>query len=267
MRERDMRRHYFLSPIALLLFHSFAFADNIAPTGTLRAAYLSSNPAQAVRDPTTGEIRGASADLARELARRRSLPVALMPLPNPATVIEAVSKGEADIGFVAYAPERVGTVEFSQIYMLVQQTFIVPDGSRIKSVNDIDQPGLRISAGKGDSIALYLARNLKQAKLVETDSTPADTQRKFAAGEIDAFGANRQRVTTMLGDMKGYRLLPDGLFGVPQTIVVAKGKADALAAVNAFIDEVRESGFLRNSIAKSGVGGLEVAPKGHKLER
>ena len=91
MRERYMRRRYFLIPIALLCFHSRAFADNIAPTGTLRAAYLSSNPAQAVRDPITGEIRGASADLARELARRRNLPVALVPLPNPATVIETVA--------------------------------------------------------------------------------------------------------------------------------------------------------------------------------
>jgi len=242
-------------------------ANDVAPTGTLRAVYLAGNPTQARRDPASGEVRGASVDLTRELARRLNIPFRFDPSQSPATVIDAVAKGDADIGFVAYAPERVGTVEFSQVYMLVQQTFIVPDDSRIKSVNDIDQPGLRISAGKGDSIALYLARNLKQAKLVETDSTPADTQRKFAAGEIDAFGANRQRLTTMLGDMKGYRLLPDGLFGVPQTIVVAKGKADALAAVNAFIDEVRESGFLRNSIAKSGVVGLEVAPKGHKLER
>ena len=242
-------------------------ANDVAPTGTLRAVYLGGNPTQAHRDPASGEVRGASVDLTRELARRLNIPFRFDPSQSPATVIDAVAKGDADIGFVAYAPERVGTVEFSQVYMLVQQTFIVPDDSRIKSVNDIDQPGLRISAGKGDSIALYLARNLKQAKLVETDSTPADTQRKFAAGEIDAFGANRQRLTTMLGDMKGYRLLPDGLFGVPQTIVVAKGKADALAAVNAFIDEVRESGFLRDSIAKSGVVGLEVAPKGHKLER
>ena len=75
-----MWRHHFLTPIALLLFHSLAFADTIAPTGTLRAAYLSSNPAQAVRDPATGEVRGASADLARELAKRRNVPVALMPL-------------------------------------------------------------------------------------------------------------------------------------------------------------------------------------------
>jgi polar amino acid transport system substrate-binding protein len=267
MRERNMRRHYFLSPIALLLFHSLAFADNMAPTGTLRAAYLSSNPAQAVRDPITGEIRGASADVARELARRRNVRVALMPLPNPATVIEAVAKGEADIGFVAYAPERVGMVEFSQIYMLVQQSFVVPDNSRIRTVADIDAQGLRIAGGKGDSITLYLARNLKHATLIETDNTPADAKRKLLAGEIDAYGANRQRLTNLLKEMPGYRLLPDSLFGVTQAIIVAKGKPGVLMDINAFINDVRASGFLQDAVAKSGVVGLEVAPPGTTLQR
>src|SRR5689334_24664909 len=262
-----MRRDCFLIPIALLLFHSLAFADNIAPTGTLRASYLSSNPAQAVRDPATGDIRGASADLARELAKRRNVPVALVPLPNPAAVIEAVAKGEADIGFVAYAPERVGTVEFSQIYMLVQQSFIVPDSSPIRSVADIDVPGRRIAGGKNDSITLYLARNLKQATLVETDNTPADARRRLSAGEIDAFGANRQRLTNLLKEMPGYRLLPDNLFGVTQTIIVPKGRPEVLAAINGFIDEVRASGFLQNAITKSEVVGLEMAPAGATLQR
>jgi len=262
-----MRRHYFLIPTALLLSYSLAFADNIAPTGTLRAAYLSSNPAQAVRDPATGEVRGASADLARELAKRRNVPVALMPLPNPATVIEAVAKGEADIGFVAYAPERMGTVEFSQIYMLVQQSFVVPDNSRIRSVGDIDVQGLRIAGGKGDSITLYLTRNLKNATLVETDNTPADAKRKLLAGEIDAYGANRQRLTNLLKEMPGYRLLPDNLFGVTQAIIVAKGKPGVLVDIDAFIDDVRASGFLKDAIARSGVIGLEMAPAGTKLLR
>jgi polar amino acid transport system substrate-binding protein len=262
-----MRRDCFLASMALLLFHSLAFADNIAPTGTLRAAYLSSNPAQAVRDPTTGDIRGASADLARELAKRRNVPVALVPLPNPAAVIEAVAKGEADIGFVAYAPERVGTVEFSQIYMLVQQSFLVPDNSPIRAVADIDAQGLRIAGGKGDSVTLYLARNLKHATLVETDNTPADAKRRLLAGEIDAYGANRQRLTNLLKEMPGYRLLPDSLFGVTQAIVVAKGKTDVLNDINTFIDQVRASGFLQDAIARSGVIGLEMAPAGAKLER
>ncbi len=262
-----MLRRRWLTPSALLLFTSLAVAEDIAPGGTLRAAYLANNPAQSVRDLVSGEIRGASVDLARELARRRNVPIVFMPLPNPPTVIDAVAKGDADIGFVAYAPERVGTVEFSQTYMLVQQSFIVPDNSPIRAVADIDAPGRRIAGGKNDSITLYLARNLKQATLVETDNTPADAKRRLLAGEIDAFGANRQRLTNLLNEMPGYRLLPDSLFGVTQTIIVAKGKPDVLKAINGFIDDVRASGFLQNAVARSGVVGLEMAPAGATLQR
>lgn len=257
----------FIAGLAAVLTGQAATADVLAPTGTLRAIYLSSNPAQAVRDPASGELRGASIDLARDLAKRRSVPVAFVPGANPAAVIEAVGRGDADIGFVAFAPERVGTVLFSQVYMLVQQSFIVPDGSNIRSVADIDAAGLRIAGGKGDSVTLYLRRNLKAATLVETDNTPADTQKKFAAGEIDAFGANRQRLTTMLKEMPGYRLLPDSLFGVPQTIIVGKDKTESLAAVNAFIDDVRASGLLARSLAASAIVGIDVAPPGHRLDR
>ena len=41
---------------------SSAMAGDIAPGGTLRAAYLGTNPAQAMRDPATGEVRGAAYD-------------------------------------------------------------------------------------------------------------------------------------------------------------------------------------------------------------
>jgi polar amino acid transport system substrate-binding protein len=87
------------------------------------------------------------------------------------------------------------------------------------------------------------------------------------AGEIDAYGANRQRLTNLLKEMPGYRLLPDSLFGVTQAIVVAKGKTDVLNDINTFIDQVRASGFLQDAIARSGVIGLEMAPAGAKLER
>ena len=255
---------FFIAAILFALPAASAFAaSEVAPGGTLRAVYLATNPAQAVRDPASGEIRGASADLARELAKRLNVQLKLEPSANPATVIEAIAKGDADIGFVAYAPERVGTVEFSQTYMLVQQSFIVPEHSPIKSVKDIDRKELRISGGKGDSITLYLVRNLKEATLVETDNTPADAKQKLAAHEIDAFGANRQRLTTMLRDMPGYRLLPDSLFGVTQTIAVPKGKPEALAEVNRFIDEVRTSGFLADAVKRGGIVGLDPAPAGY----
>jgi polar amino acid transport system substrate-binding protein len=222
-----------------------------------------SNPAQAVRDPTSGAYRAAPRSTSPpNWPSGTAMPLKMIPSANPSTVIESVAMGEADIGFVAFAPERVGSVAFSQVYMLVQQTFIVPDNSRIKSVADIDAADLRISGGAGDSITLYLKRKLKQAKLVETDNTPADAKRRLQAGEIDAFGANRQRLTTMLRDMPGYRILPDNLFGVTQTIIVPKDKPEALASVNRFIDDARNSGLLQRAIEQSGIVGLSAAPAG-----
>jgi polar amino acid transport system substrate-binding protein len=262
-----MRRGLAAALILLFVSGGSSLAGDLAPTGTLRAVYLANNPAQGVRDPASGEIRGASADLARELARRSGVPVTMIPSTSPQSVIDTVSKGDADIGFVAYAPSRTGTVAFSQTYMLVRQSFLVPDNSPIRSVSDIDQPGRRIAGGRGDSITLFLARTLKQAALVETDNTPADTKRKFAAGEIDAFGANRQRLTNLMAEMPGYRLLPDNIFDVPQTIIVSKDKPDVLAEVNRFIDDVRASGFLANVIEKSGIPGIAPAPAGYGYGR
>ena len=94
---------------------AYAQAD-IAPTGTLRAAYLATNPAQAIRDAHTGEVRGVSFDVARELAKRIGKPLDFKPTASPPVVIDAVRSGQADIGFVAYEATRLGTVEFSQTY-------------------------------------------------------------------------------------------------------------------------------------------------------
>ncbi len=233
----------------------------LTPTGVLRAAYLATNPAHAVKDAATGEPRGTVVDVAGELGRRLGVPVALTALPTPQAVIDAVSRRDADIGFVAFNPERAGPVDFSEPFMHVQQTLVVRVDSSIRSVADIDRPNQTIGAGKGDSIALYLARNLKQARLVEMapgDATEA--LKAVLAGTVDAFGANRQRLTDALRGLTGLRLLPDDLYAVEQTIIVAKGTPDALTAVNRFIDDIRRTGFLRSAIEKSGIIGVGVAP-------
>ena len=250
---------------AFVLLHAPAMmaADrDIAPGGTLRAAYLGGNPAQAVRDPATGVIRGAPADLARELGRRIGTPLEFKPLANPKAVIDAITSGEADIGFIAYAPERVGAVEFSQAYMTSGQSFLVLEGSSIRTTADVDRAGQKIAGGRADSITLFMKRKFKQAALSEISHDPAEIKGLLLAKEIDAFGANRQRLVNIQKESSGFRVLPDNLFGVPQTIIVLKGKAEVLAAINRFIDDVRASGFLRKAVEASGVAGLEAAPGG-----
>jgi len=215
-----------------------------------------------VQDRATGAIRGASADLARELGRRINMPVEIKPVADPKAVIDAVSGSNADIGFVAFEPSRAGPVEFSQTYMLVRQSFLVREDSAIRAVADIDRADQKIASTFNDSITLFMKRKLRNATLREIANDPAEIKRMLAAKEIDAFGANRQRLTNLMKDTTGFRILPDNLFGVPQTIIVPKGRAEVLAAVNRFIDEVRASGFLQTAIEKSGVIGLDAAPAG-----
>jgi polar amino acid transport system substrate-binding protein len=241
-----------------------AAANDLAPTGTLRAAYLSTNPAQAMRDPSTGEIRGPAYELARELAGRNNVPLELKPIAGPPAVIEAIKNGEADVGFVAYEATRLGTVEFSQTYMLVRQSFLVLDGSPIKAIADIDRAGQKIAGTVNDSITLCIKRILKQATIVELENDPAELSKALTARTIDALGANRQRLTTLSKATPGTRLLPDDLFNVPQNIVVPKDRPAALAAVNALIDEVRVSGFLQSAIERGGAIGVAIAPAGVK---
>jgi polar amino acid transport system substrate-binding protein len=252
--------------LTLAVFLAFSvvpvLADELAPTGTLRAVYLAGNPSQAVQDRATGAIRGASADLARELGRRINVPVEIRPVANPKAVIDEVSGGTADIGFVAFAPERVGTVEFSQVYMLVRQSYLVRDDSTIRAIADVDRAGQKIAGTKDDSITLYMKRKFKNAAITEIGREPAEIKRALLGKEIDAFGANHQRLTNLMKDTPGLRILPDNLFGVPQTIIVAKGRPEALAAVNRFIDDARASGFLKEAIERSGVIGLDPAPAG-----
>jgi len=260
-----MRAFHFVMIAAALASGSSVMAGDVVPGDTLRAAYLGTNPAQAMRDAATGEVRGAAYDLARELARRNNVRLEFKPIAGPPAVIAAVKNGEADIGFVAYEATRLGTVEFSQTYMLVRQSFLVLDASPIKAIADIDRTGQKIAGTANDSITLCMKRILKQATIVELENNPAELSKALTARTIDALGANRQRLTTLSTATPGTRLLPDDLFNVPQNIVVPKDRPAALAEVNALIDEMRMSGFLQSAIERGGAIGVAVAPAGVKV--
>src|SRR2546430_8517176 len=81
-------------------------AKDVAPGGRLRAAINFGNPVLAQKDPSTGEARGVSVDLARELGRRLGLPVDLVAYDAAGKVVEAVKTGAWDVAFLAVDPER-----------------------------------------------------------------------------------------------------------------------------------------------------------------
>ena len=262
------------TPIALLVLLTIALpataneAKDLAPTGTLRAVYIATNPVQAFVDPATKEVRGPGADLARELGKRAGVPVTVTGARGVDGVIEAVKNGSADIGFVAFDPVRAEHVDFSQNYSLAQNTYLVPENSPIKSIADVDRAGIRIGVGARDAGDYFLTRTLKAATLVRNDGGVGDAVVKaLLAGELDAYAGNRMRLHEAAKKTPGLRLVPDNFYGVEQAVIVPKGETARLAIINRFIDEARASGFIADSIARSGLVGVDVAPPGARTPK
>ena len=249
-----------LALIAAALGAADASANDLAPTGTVRATFIATNPVQAVTDRETGEVRGPAAELTRELARRLGLPFRIAGAPGAAGVLDSVKKGEADIGFLAVDPERAREVDFSQVYSLAQNTYVVLEGSALRAVADMDRPGVRIGVATRDAGDLFLTRNLKNAELKRNAGGNLDVAvKQLRDGEIDAYAANRQRLSELLARVPGLRLLPDNFYGVEQAIIVPKGNP-GLPAINRMLDEARASGLIAAAIARAGLVGVDVAP-------
>ena len=247
--------------LAAFLTATAASADDLVPTGTLRATFIANNPVQAVTDGKTGEVTGPAADLGHELARRLNVPFAITGVPGVQPVIDSVKNGEAEIGFVAFDPVRAAQVDFSQPYSLAQNTYLVREGSPIRAVADVDRPGVRIGVGLNDAGDYFLTRTLKNAELKRNPGGDlAVALRQLEAGEIDAYAANRQRLHTFIATHSGLRLVPDNFYGVEQSIIVARGNKALLAQVERLIEETLSSGFIATAIARAGLVGVDVAP-------
>src|SRR5712691_7455080 len=119
--------------------------NSLAPTGKLRVGLILSNPVLVTKDPGTGELRGVTVDLGRSLAASLGAQFEPISYTNPAALTQSFGKNEWDIAFIGLDPTRAAVVDFSQPYMEVENSYLVPANSRIRTIADADQPGIRIA--------------------------------------------------------------------------------------------------------------------------
>jgi polar amino acid transport system substrate-binding protein len=240
-----------------------AAGADLAPTGTLRAAFLATNPVQGRVDPQTGAITGPVADLVRELAGRLGVPYTLLPVPDAASVIDRVKSRKADVGFLAYEAARASQVDFSDPYALMANAYAVRADSNITRSAEVDRAGVKIGAVKGQSQEIYVSGNIKNARVQVLPSMPANdiVAGMLAGGELDVFAANRQRMEELARASTKVRVLPDNFLMIGQAMVVDKGNWSSLDELNRFLADVLASGFVKGSLDRAKlVGSMEVAP-------
>ena len=236
---------------------SAAVAD-LAPTGKLRAAINFGNPVLATRDTATGEPRGVSVDLARELGKRIGVPVELVLYPAAGKVVEGLKANAWDIAFVAIDPARAVDIDFTAPYVIIEGAYLVPGDSPIRDNSEVDRDGVRIVVGAGSAYDLYLSRELKRARLVRAPSSPVvvDT---MVAQTLDVAAGVKQQLEADAKRVPGVRLLPGRFMTINQAMAVPRGRDAGARYVRGFIEEMKASGFVAQALARHGVEGAAVA--------
>lgn len=237
-------------------------AADLAPTGTLRAAFLRTNPVQGRIDAETGAVSGPVADLVEALAKQLGVPYKIIPAANADDIIARLKANTVDIGFLAYDAPRAKEVDFSEPYALMLNSYLVRADSPIRNSADVDRAGVKVGTVKGQSQEVVLREILKKAEIKIMPATPpvGELSKMLTSREIDAFGANRQRLVEAAAQDPRLRVLPDNFSVAEQSIVVAKENASRLAAINQFIEKARTSGLVKGSLERAKLtAGVEVA--------
>ena len=235
-----------------------AAVDELTPTGTLRAAINFGNPILASRDSTTGEARGVSVDLSRELAKRLGVALELVPFASAGQTVEGIKAGTVDIAFVAIDPVRGADITYSAPYVVIEGAYLVRSESPIRSNAEVDRPGIRIAVGLGSAYDLFLTREIKVAKLVRAPTSPAVVD-FFVAQNIEVAAGVKQQLEMDAKRVPGLRLLDGRFMVINQAIGTPRGREAAASYLRSFVEDMKASGFVANALSRHGIEGATVA--------
>ncbi|TWT11756.1 ABC transporter substrate-binding protein [Reyranella sp. CPCC 100927] len=233
--------------------------SQLAPTGVLRAGINLSNFLLVTGKSASGDPQGVSPDMAGEIARRLGVPVKYVPYKTPGELADAAGTSAWDIGLIGAEPQRAETIAFTAAYVEIEATYLVPAGSPLKTIADVDRAGVRIAVTARSAYGLWLDRNIKNAALVRSTSLDSAYE-QFVADKLEALAGLRPRLLSDVQNLPGARILDGQFAAVQQAIGTARGNDAAAAFLRSFVEEAKASGFVASLIERHNVRGLSVAP-------
>jgi polar amino acid transport system substrate-binding protein len=246
--------------ISTALSESAALKD-LAPTGKLRAAINLGNSVLAQTDAATGQPKGITPDLARELGRRLGVPVELITYNAAGKVFDAVKTGAWDIAFVAIEPVRAAEIEFSAPYVIIEGTYMVQKDSSLKAIADVDRPGVRIAVGVGSAYDLYLTRTIKNATVVRAAMGGGRAMiDMFVNDKLEVAAGVKQPLVAYAKDHPEVRVMDGHFMEIQQAMGTPKGRTAGADYLRAFVEEMKASGFVAEALKRSGQSAAVAPP-------
>ena len=232
----------------------------LAPHGALRAAINMGNFLLVTGRTASGDPDGCSPDMARAIAAALGVPVQFVPYAKPGELADDALNDKWDIGNIGAEPSRAEQIEFTAAYVEIEATSLVPAGSPIKSIAEVDVKGNRIAVTARSAYDLWLERNIKNATLVRGNSQAAVIE-MFQKEKMEALAGLRPGLITDVEKIPGARILDGQFTAVQQAIGTPKKNVTAAAWLKQFVEDAKRSGAVGELIKKHGVvGRLSVAP-------
>ncbi|HEU4352368.1 MAG TPA: transporter substrate-binding domain-containing protein [Burkholderiales bacterium] len=231
----------------------------LAPSGKLRVGLNYGNFLLVLKDAPDGAPRGIAPDLGRELGRRLGVPVEFVKFAQAGQLADAVRDGKCDVGFLGAEPQRAAEIAFTKAYLEIPVTFLVPAGSPIRSIAEVDRDGVRVAVSARSAYDLYLSRTLKHAKLVRAEGIDASYE-LFLKEKLNVLAGLKPRLVADAERLPGSRVLEGQVSGVQQAIGVSRNRENAAQFTRDFVEEAKRSGLVAKMIEKHAVKGVTVAP-------
>ena len=153
---------------------------------------------------------------------------------------QALNAGQCDMAASAMTitEERKAALDFSEGYYDSQQSLLVPEGSDIASIDDLD--GVKVGVQQGTTGKAYAEENATGAELV---SFPSDAEmfQAIKAGQVDALLQDLP-VNINHQDAGGFSVVETYSTDESYGLAMKKGSTELVDAVNEQLAEMREDG-------------------------
>ncbi|HKX07386.1 MAG TPA: transporter substrate-binding domain-containing protein [Stellaceae bacterium] len=246
-----------LGPVAAASPPSAEARIQLAPTGKLRVAILTYDPALGSRE-ASGAPGGVEGDLARSLADAIGVPLQTIFYDLPQGFAQSVGSLAWDVAFAGR--EVPGRVDFAATILLVEHELLLAPGRNFQDLADVDRDKVRVGVTMGTVDEPFLGQRLHKAfifrVLVGTDAA-STTLRTSGA---DVFAGSVPFLSKVAAGVPGSRMLGPPYALVPVMATVAPGRTAARAYIADFIREAKTSGFIQQSINRAQLPGVSVAP-------
>ena len=231
----------------------------LAPRGVLRAGLNMSNFLLVTAGKAGTAPTGIVPDLAADIAARLGVGVEWVPYKD-AGLLSAGSAGDAtkdewDVAFMGAEPARAKVISFTPAYVEIEATYLVPAGSPLQALEDVDRPGVRIAVAARAAYELYLTRTLKHAQLVQAEGLDGSF-RLLVDQKLDALAGLRPKLMQDQAQVPGSRVLPGRFTAIQQAIATPAGRPQAFAFLQAYVEELKARKTIAGLIARHGVQGL-----------